>query len=150
MAQIAGHRSTAGFVTIHAGFHGRCGLPGDHVVLHHCAVAVAAIDLRPPVPRMAEEDEVGEFVNAPRGKRPGIGRQGRQPLDIGTFSLHRAVARHPLRRRRKPRQRVFLDRLMTIAALKLQFRVPLVAEAYGFLRRAEARYGNEKATSESE
>ena len=137
-------------MTIHARFHGRSGLPGDHVVLHHRAVTIAAIDLRPPVTRVAEENKIGEFVNAMRGKWFGILRQRGQPLDLGTLRLHRPVARHALRRRRKPRQGVFLDRLVTIAALELQFCVPLVAEAYGFFRRAETRYGNEKATSESE
>lgn len=77
-------------------FHGDRNLQTDRIVLIYRAVAFPAVDSRLAVPCMAEEDKILHCVNLLCGKRCGIVSERRQPFDLWTILLHRAMAIHAL------------------------------------------------------
>jgi hypothetical protein len=137
-------------VTIHASFHAGRNFFRDDITLPNGAVALAAVDARLAMTRMAEENEVLDCIDQTCGEWLGIIAKSRQSPDLFAVPLHGAMAGHAFRNRREPRSLSGLDRRMTVHAFNLERRMLLVTEMHVRILRGEARYGNENATSESE
>jgi hypothetical protein len=150
MTRITGHRSAVRLVAIDTRFHGGWEFLDHDIPVHHRAVTVAAIDACPTVARVAEKNEIGQLVDAVRGKRLRIRGQRGQTLDHGAPGLHRAVAGHAFCGSGESGQGAGVRGLVAVLALQLQLGVLLVTEAQRLILGRETRYGNEKATSESE
>jgi hypothetical protein len=129
---VADQRRAGLLVAVHASLHRVIHNARHDVLFGDRAMTAGAGDLGGDVRGVAEGDEVGQLVDAPRGDG--------ERCDRGVACLAGGGSREPgsdrLRRRR-----------MAACAGELQRRVFLVTE---LLRRGLQRYGSEKATSESE
>jgi hypothetical protein len=115
----------------------------DRLHLIQLAMAPIASNLGRPMRRMAKEHEIGKLVNAPGGNAVDhTARNPRAPVPIAFMARQAHV------RRRKTRELSLQRARMTIDTLQLQSRMTLVAERNRL--GAKKRYGNQKATSESE
>ena len=113
-------------------------------------MALAAIDARLVMTRMAEENEVLDGIDLTRGEWLGIIAPGRQTLDLFAVPLHGAMTGHAFPDGWKRRSLCGLDRCVTVDAFNLQRRMLLVTETYGLrILRSEARYRNENAEGSS-
>jgi hypothetical protein len=123
------------FVAVHTAFH-RNGnfLRGDGIALHHRAVAASAFDL--PMSRVAENHVVFHDINLRSWEHCVL--------------FHGAMAIHALPYCRERSTLAGFNCRVAVAALDLQRRVFLMAELDRFSGKRQRRYGNEKATNESE
>jgi len=100
---------------------------------------------------MTEENEVLDGIDLACREWFGIIAERCQTPDLFAIALHGAMTGHAFSNRRKPRPLTGLNRGVTVDAFNLQRRVLLVTEMNPIrVLRGEARYGSEKATSESE
>jgi hypothetical protein len=115
----------------------------DRLHLIHLAMTPIAGNLGRPMRRMAKEHEIGQLVNAPGGNAVDhTARNPRAPVAIAFMT------RQAHFRRRKTRELGLQRARMAVDTLQLQSRMTLVAERNRL--GAKKRYGNQKATSESE
>ena len=151
MTSITRDRRVVRFVAVHARFHGGRNFFRDDIALPNSAVALAAFNGRLLMARMTEENEVLDCIDLARREWLGIIAERCQTPDLWAIALQRAMTGHAFSNRRKPRPLTGLNRFVTVDAFNLQRRVLLVTEMNPIrVLRGEARYGSEKATSESE